>query len=65
MVGSHSICFDWAADFYDATRSFPLGVEEIFQAAIARLRAWFGETYPDPSAILLGESRFQMLLARW
>ncbi|MGY2801648.1 class I SAM-dependent methyltransferase [Thermostichus sp. MS-CIW-25] len=39
--------------------------EEIFQAAIARLRAWFGETYPDPKAILLGESRFQMLLARW
>ncbi|WP_414520260.1 class I SAM-dependent DNA methyltransferase, partial [Synechococcus sp. H55.10] len=34
MAGSHSVCFDRAADFYDATRSFPPAVEEEIADAI-------------------------------
>ncbi|WP_414336250.1 class I SAM-dependent methyltransferase, partial [Synechococcus sp. H55.2] len=52
----------YAQRCYSSSWSVP---EAIFQAAIARLQAWFQDTYPNPNAVLLGESRFQMLLARY
>jgi ubiquinone/menaquinone biosynthesis C-methylase UbiE len=52
----------YAQRSYSSSWTIP---EEIFQVAIARLRAWFRDAYPDPNVVLLGESQFQMLLARW
>ncbi|MCJ2544635.1 class I SAM-dependent methyltransferase [Thermostichus vulcanus] len=55
--------FDWYAQrSYSASWQIP---EEIFTVAIRQFQEWFRDTYPDPQVTLLGESQFQMLLARW
>ncbi|MFS8815611.1 hypothetical protein ACVW01_001671 [Thermostichus sp. MS-CIW-19] len=45
MAGSHSVCFDRAADFYDATRSFFPAVEEEIADAILATGGATPETY--------------------
>jgi ubiquinone/menaquinone biosynthesis C-methylase UbiE len=52
----------YAQRSYSASWQIP---EEIFTVAIRQFQEWFRDTYPDPQVILLGESQFQMLLARW
>jgi len=61
-LAAQALFEQYAQRCYSSSWSIP---EAIFQVAIARLQAWFQDTYPNPHALLLGESRFQMLLARY
>ncbi|MFS8907792.1 hypothetical protein [Synechococcus sp. OH2] len=45
MAGSHSVCFDRAADFYGATPSFPFAVEEEIADALLAAGATTPETH--------------------
>ncbi|MEN9229874.1 MAG: class I SAM-dependent methyltransferase, partial [Thermostichus sp. DG02_5_bins_236] len=45
MVQSYSVCFDRAADFYDATRGFPAGVDEEIADAILTAVGATSETH--------------------
>ncbi|MEN9225886.1 MAG: class I SAM-dependent methyltransferase [Thermostichus sp. HHBFW_bins_43] len=61
-ITAQSVFDLYAQRSYSSSWQIP---EEIFAVAIRQFQEWFRDTYPDPDVILLGESQFQMLLARW